>query len=81
MAAFTVSNYIGTQSTRLVTTLAVLETVFSRPGLGSLVIRAALDQDAPVILGASLFIALVTFCVFFTVDLFVFLLDPRLRDS
>lgn len=58
---------------------AVIETVFTLPGLGRLLVDAITTRDYPVVQGAVLFIALVYVLVNLAVDLVYPLLDPRVR--
>ncbi|CAO5257471.1 ABC transporter permease [Frankia sp. AgKG'84/4] len=57
----------------------LIETVFARPGLGSLTVQAVTDRDMPVVMGIVLTSALVATVVFTIVDLMQRVLDPRLR--
>ncbi|MEJ3742534.1 ABC transporter permease [Actinomycetes bacterium KLBMP 9797] len=59
--------------------VAVVEAVFSWPGIGQEVVQAVTARDLPVIQGFALVSALIWVCVSLTVDLAVLLLDPRLR--
>jgi peptide/nickel transport system permease protein len=56
---------------------AVVETVFTLPGLGRLVVDAILGRDYPVVQGCLLFTAFVFVAVNLIVDLLYPLLDPR----
>lgn len=56
---------------------AVIETVFTLPGLGRLVVDAVLARDYPVVQGALLFTALVYVLVNLATDLLYSVLDPR----
>jgi peptide/nickel transport system permease protein len=58
---------------------AVVETVFSIPGLGRLVVDSVLARDYPVVQGCLLFTALLYIAVNFMVDLLYPLLDPRVE--
>lgn len=58
---------------------AVIETVFTLPGLGRLLVDAILARDYPVVQGAVLFIALVYVAINLLVDLAYPILDPRVR--
>ena len=60
---------------------AVIETVFTLPGLGRLLIDSIFARDYPVIQGAVLFIALVYVVINLLVDLSYPLLDPKVRMS
>lgn len=57
--------------------IAVVETVFSLPGLGRLLVGAIFARDYPVIQGCMLFITFVYVMVNLVVDLLYPLFDPR----
>jgi len=57
--------------------IAVVETVFTIPGLGRLLVDAIFGRDYPVIQGCLLFIAFVYVAVNLVVDLLYPLFDPR----
>lgn len=57
----------------------LVESVFARPGLGRVAIRAIMGRDMPVILGIILLAALVFAVINLVVDLSYRALDPRLR--
>ncbi|MEU6830630.1 ABC transporter permease [Nocardia beijingensis] len=58
----------------------IVETVFSRSGLGRLTETAVRTQDVPLVQAVVVFAALVFVVVNFVVDLLYPLLDPRLRS-
>lgn len=57
----------------------VTETVFSRPGLGRLVVSAILSKDYPLVQGCVLFLAMLYLLVNLCVDIVYAWLDPRIR--
>jgi peptide/nickel transport system permease protein len=57
----------------------LVESVFARPGLGRVAIRAIIGRDLPVILGIIILAALVFALLSLLVDLSYRALDPRLR--
>lgn len=57
----------------------VTETVFSRPGLGRLVVSAILSKDYPLVQGCVLFLAVLYLIVNLLVDILYAWLDPRIR--
>jgi peptide/nickel transport system permease protein len=57
--------------------IAVLETVFTLPGLGRLLVDAVFARDYPVVQGCLLFTAFLYVLVNLIVDLFYPLFDPR----
>ena len=57
--------------------IAVIETVFTVPGLGRLIVDSIFQRDYPVIQGCLLFVALSYVVVNLIVDLLYPLFDPR----
>ncbi|WP_223627087.1 ABC transporter permease [Microbacterium sp. EST19A] len=57
----------------------ILETVFSLPGLGQLLLTAVQRRDYPLIQGCVFFIALIMVLANLVVDLFYAVADPRIR--
>lgn len=57
----------------------VLETVFSLPGVGQLLLNAVQRRDYPLIQGCAFFIALILVAVNLLVDLLYAAVDPRIR--
>ena len=57
----------------------VIESLFSLPGLGRLILSGIQGRDYPVVQGARLFVVLIAIAINFTVDLLYGLIDPRLR--
>lgn len=68
---------IGTDVARLLGGVTVVETVFSRPGLGTLLIGAVLNRDYPLIQGTFLLIVTVVIVMNLLIDLLYSQLDPR----
>lgn len=59
----------------------LVETVFARPGLGRVTLRAILDRDMPVVVGLVVLSAVVFAIVNLLVDLAVNALDPRIGGA
>lgn len=59
----------------------ITETVFSRPGIGRVLIDAALRQDYPVVQGVVLWSVLIYLALTAIGELASALVDPRLRES
>ena len=55
----------------------VVEAVFAIPGIGTLVVQAALAKDFPVVQGVVLVMVLLVIISNLIVDLICALLDPR----
>jgi len=68
---------IGLTLGHLLGGIAVLETVFTIPGLGRLLVDAVFARDYPVVQGCLLFTALIYVVVNLVVDLCYPLFDPR----
>jgi len=58
----------------------LVETVFGRPGIGRVTLRAVIDRDLPVVLGIIVFVAIAFAVINLLVDLAYELIDPRLRS-
>ncbi|MBH0779562.1 ABC transporter permease [Nocardia bovistercoris] len=70
----------GLAVAELVTGSVIVEAIFNRHGIGSVIEAAVSSQDSPVLLGVVLFAAGAIVAVNLLVDLLYPLLDPRLRD-
>jgi peptide/nickel transport system permease protein len=70
---------IGVVLGNLLGGIAVIETVFTLPGLGRLLVDAIFARDYPVVQGVMLFVAVVYVVVNLVVDLAYPLFDPRVR--
>jgi len=78
-ALIPVVTLVGVQAGNLLAGTIVVETVFSRPGMGRLAVTAVLDRDYPLIQGVVLVSALGYVLVNLFVDLSYLVLDPRIR--
>jgi peptide/nickel transport system permease protein len=72
---------LGLRLGHLLAGTVVIETIFSWPGLGSLILEAVLFRDYPLIRGGVLFIAVVFVAVNLLVDILYGFIDPRIRYS
>jgi peptide/nickel transport system permease protein len=70
---------IGLQVGYLLGGSVVVETVFSWPGLGQLIITGILSRDYPMVQGAILVMALAFILINLLVDLLYTYLDPRIQ--
>ena len=57
----------------------IVETIFTWPGLGQLMVSAALTRDYPVVQGFVIYIAVVVLLVNLAADVALRIADPRLR--
>ena len=60
---------------------AVVEVIFSYPGLGSLAVSAITAYDYPLIQGYVLWIALIYMVINLVVDISYNFVDPRMREK
>lgn len=68
---------VGMDLARMLGGTTVIETVFSRPGIGTLLVGSVLNRDYPMVQGAFLVYLLVIVLSNLLVDLFYARLDPR----
>ncbi len=78
-ALLPVLTILGLQFGTMLAGAVVTETVFSRPGLGRLVVSAILWKDYPLVQGIILFMASTYVVVNLVVDICYAWLDPRIR--
>lgn len=78
-ALIPVVTMVGLQAGILLSGAVVIETVFSRQGLGRLIVTGILTKDFPVVQGAVLFTALMYVLVNLVVDLAYAWVDPRIH--
>ncbi|WP_336330953.1 MULTISPECIES: nickel ABC transporter permease [unclassified Haloarcula] len=69
---------IGLQLSYVLNGAVVIEVVFQRPGLGTLLVDAIFARDYPVVQGVTLLIGVIFVLVNFAVDLTYSRLDPRI---
>ena len=70
---------IGSNFGSLLGGAVVIETVFSLPGLGSLIVTSIRSKDVPQVMAGTLFIALIFCLVLLVVDVAYAFIDPRIR--
>lgn len=70
---------VGLQFGNLMTGTVIVETVFSRPGIGRMGVNSILTSDYPVVQGFALVIASTYVVVNLIVDLVYTRIDPRIR--
>ena len=69
----------GTQLGEIFTGSILIESVFSMPGIGKLLLDAINARDLPLIEGGVMYIALICVVVYLLVDVLYALVDPRIR--
>jgi ABC-type dipeptide/oligopeptide/nickel transport system permease component len=78
-ALIPVVTMVGLQFGAMLAGAVVTETVFSRPGVGRLVVSAILSKDYPLVQGCILFLAVTYLLVNLLVDVAYAWFDPRIR--
>jgi peptide/nickel transport system permease protein/oligopeptide transport system permease protein len=78
-ALIPVITIFGLQFGNLLAGAVIVETVFSRPGLGRVIVGAILSKDFPLVQGAVLFVASAYVVINALVDIAYGLVDPRIR--
>lgn len=72
---------IGLQMTGLLSGAVITESIFSRPGLGSLAVGAITTRDFPVLQGCLILFAVAVMVVNLLVDISYSIINPKIRTS
>ena len=72
---------IGLSLPELVGGAVIIETVFSWPGLGNMMVEAVQQRDYPMIMGLSLVVAVFVLMANLLTDVMYAVADPRVRYS
>jgi peptide/nickel transport system permease protein len=72
---------IGLVFNRLLGATVVIEAVFAIPGIGSMVVHAAIHKDFPVIQGVVLALVMIVIGVNLLIDVLYTVLDPRISQQ
>ena len=78
-ALITIITIIGLQLGALLSGSVITETVFSWPGIGSLLIQAISTRDYKLVQGVVFFFAIMYFLINLLVDLLYTAIDPRIK--
>lgn len=78
-ALIPVMTILGLALPRLVGGSAIVETLFSWPGIGSMAVNAAVSRDATVILGTTFFVSAGVIVSNLVIDVLYGIVDPRIR--
>jgi peptide/nickel transport system permease protein len=78
-ALIPVVTVFGLQFGNLLAGAVIVETVFSRPGLGRLIVGGILAKDFPLVQGTVLFVAAAYVLINVMVDVAYAYVDPRIR--
>ena len=72
---------LGLQLSFLIAGTIIIENVFYLPGLGRLLFQAIAQRDLVVVKNIILLMSMTVVTVNFLVDMFYFIIDPRLRKT
>jgi oligopeptide transport system permease protein len=78
-AVLPLMSYIGPAIAGVLTGSVVVEQVFGIPGVGQFFIQGALNRDYTLVLGITIFYALIVIALNLAVDIVYGFLDPRIR--
>lgn len=81
LALIPAATILGLHIGMLVGATLIIESVFSLPGLGQLMLTAITTRDYPTVVAVTLTFALFVMVINLLTDLFVAWLDPRARDA
>ncbi len=80
-SALSTVTILGVNLAFLVGGTTIIETIFSVPGIGQLIVRSIFDRDYPVIMGVTLFFGVLVLVINLLTDLSYAVLDPRVSLS
>jgi len=80
-SSFSLITILGISLGSMIGSTVIVETLFSLPGMGTLIVRAAQQGDAPMVQGAVLVIATLYVVINGLIDLSYGVLDPRSRRA
>lgn len=80
-ALLPVTTILGMRLAGMLGGAVIVETIFSWPGVGKLVVDAIFDRDYPMIQGFVIFMGTVTLLINLVVDIGYGLIDPRVKLS
>ena len=72
---------VGLLVNRLLGATVVVEAVFAIPGMGSLIVQAAIHKDFPVVQGVVLAMVTIVICLNLLIDVLYAILDPRVAKG
>lgn len=78
-AALPLINGAGLMFGALLGGAVIIESVFSLPGVGRLIVTAIQQRDMPVVMGSTIFLSVMFMLIILGIDLVYALLDPRIK--
>jgi peptide/nickel transport system permease protein len=80
-SALSTVTILGVNLAFLVGGTTIIESIFSVPGIGQLIVRSIFDRDYPVIMGVTLVFGVLVLVINLLTDLSYAVLDPRVKLS
>lgn len=74
-----VISYLGPATAGIITGSVVIEQIFDLPGIGSYLVKGALNRDYTLVLGAVILVGALIVAFNFIVDVIYALLDPKIK--
>jgi len=74
-----VVTYLGYLIANVITGSVIIERIFAIPGLGKFFVQSVVDRDYPLIMGITVFYAVILMVCRFLADIAYALVDPRMR--
>ncbi|GHU74900.1 peptide ABC transporter permease [Clostridia bacterium] len=78
-AMLPIINGAGLMFSSLLGGTVIIETIFTIPGVGRLLVTAIQQRDMPVVMGCTIFLAAIFMLIVLLVDIIYAALDPRIR--
>jgi peptide/nickel transport system permease protein len=78
-AIIPVITVLGLQVAQIAGGAVIIETIFSLPGMGQLLVESIIQRDYPVIQGINLLVVTMIVMTNLAVDLLYAVMDPRIR--
>jgi peptide/nickel transport system permease protein len=78
-ALIPIATFLGPALTGVLTGAAITETIFAWPGLGRLVVSSVTQQDYPIVMATTMFVAILTILGYILSDIMYAVIDPRIR--
>ena len=72
-------NYLGITIPSFFGGSVIVESLFSWPGLGQLLVKSVMVKDYPLLMGGIMLTGLIVVISLFTIDVIMYILDPKLR--
>ncbi|MGY3804087.1 oligopeptide ABC transporter permease OppB [Pigmentibacter ruber] len=78
-ALLPVISYLGPATAGIITGSVVVEQIFSLPGLGSYLVKGALNRDYTLVLGSVILVGALIIAFNFIVDVLYAVIDPKIK--